>query len=229
MPPGFVPGAGQQVDSSVPWEIPGGSLFGRWLDTLSAANFHGTKFYRAAGQSDNAMTAVMFNTFTWAVLGSLAGALYIALFTMISALWVWLLSTVHVGMAARVGTMTFSVGLLLWLTCVLVGAAWGFVGPWILGGLHHLVLALFGGVREKGFAHTVRAHAYANGAASVWLAIPVLGLLLALVFHAKNHMQGYAGVHDCGEGKASVAWLMTPVCGLCSCCIAFTSCAALAG
>ena len=53
MPPGFVPGAGQQVDTAVPWEIPGGGLFARWFDTLSAANFTGAAFYRAAGQSDD--------------------------------------------------------------------------------------------------------------------------------------------------------------------------------
>jgi hypothetical protein len=78
---------------------------------------------------------------------------------------------------------------------------------------------IFGGVGQgKGYSDTVRAHAYAQSAAYMWLPIPFVGWMISLVFSIINHVTGYDETHRCGGGKAFLAWA-TPVL-ICCCCYA---------
>ncbi len=221
MPPGYVPGGGPALAGGVPWEAQGGGLFSRWWETIGAT-FKGRPFFAAAAQGDDAMSAVLFNTFTMTLLGAALGLLYIALFALFGSMFGAVFSTLGkaTGMPLGLAGAGFglALGIGLFLATTLGGAMSGFLVPWVMGGLHHLALLVLGGVPEgRTYMHTVRAHAYANAGSSIFLPIPYLGALVSLVFGIMNHVYGYDEMHRCGGGKAFAAWLAPMVCGCCGC------------
>jgi hypothetical protein len=226
MPPGYQP-AGHGLPGGVPWEGQGG-MFSRWWETVSSVNFKGEQFFASSAQSDDAMPAVMFNMTTFSFVGAVLGLIYAAVFAIWSAAIVAALSSggpggPSGGGKALAGMAGLGIGaaIAVFVGAVIAWAIWGFLAPWILGGLHHLVLLIFGGVGpNKGYSSTVRAHAYALGAAYAWAMIPGVGGLVALVFTFINHIHGYDATHRCGGGKAFLA-LIAPFLLCCCCYIAF--------
>ena len=102
-------------------------------------------------------------------------------------------------------------------------AVYGFIKPWIMGGIDHLMLMMFGGVADgKGYSDTVRAHAYASASAWAWMIIPIpyLNYFIFLVFTVINHVHAYDEVHRCGGGKAFAAAVIPAF--TCCCCAPFT-------
>jgi len=213
MPPGYQPGGATPLAGGVPWES-GGGLLSRWWATMTAVSFRGRELFAAARESDDAVRACMFSMTTGTMFGAVLGLFYVILL----AIWG---AAVMAFVPHRLGLSAASVGLgagvLLWLGCIVMGCVGGFIGPWIMGGIHHLVLAILGGVGQgKGYAHSVRVNAYAQSAAYLWVPIPVLGGLVSLVFSAKNHVEGYDVTHGCGGGKAFLAWVSPFLCCCCS-------------
>ncbi len=219
MPPGYQPGGGATpLSGGVPWESPQGGLFWRWWETMTAANFKGRELFAAVGQNDDAMSACLFSMTTWALVAAVVGFLLLIFFALWGAAMMAIMgglgSAKLGGAAAGIG---IGIGLLYWVGMVLTYAVIGFIGPWVMGGIHHLVLMLVNGVGPgKEYSHTVRTTAYASAAAMLFAPIPGVGGLISLVFNIINHITGYDQVHGCGGGKAFLAWV-TPML-LCCCC-----------
>ncbi|RLB60579.1 MAG: hypothetical protein DRI90_13420 [Deltaproteobacteria bacterium] len=216
MPPGYQPtGGGSPLQGGVPWESEHGSMLGRWWETMTAVNFRGRPFFTSAAQSDDAVSACMFSMTTGAIGGAIMGMFYMIFF----AIWGTAMFAAfgsHKAGAAMAG-MGIGMGILAWLLMVVGGCIAGFIGPWIGGGIHHLVLAMVGGVgQDKDYAHSVRVNAFAQSAAYLWAPIPGVGGLVSLGFSAKNHIEGYDITHGCGGGKAFLAWFSPVICCCCS-------------
>jgi hypothetical protein len=214
MPPGWQPQA-VLLDGGIPWEKAGGGVFSRWYQTV-AASFKGAPFFATVAESDDAMSAVAFHTMTCALVGFILGGFYFLIVSVLGLAAAGVVPGLGLGLPIA-GGATLG-GLLLWLTILTGSAATGFVMPWVVGGLHHLVLALLGGVApHRTYMHTVRAHAYANGGPWVFAAIPSLGQLIWLVLTLKNHLEAYDAMHQCGGGKAFAALVSPTVCMCCGC------------
>jgi hypothetical protein len=213
MPPGYRPHhAGRALAGGVPWEAEGGSFLGKWWQTLTAANFRGREFFAAVAEGQDAMTATVFSAVTYlfaaAALLAVGGAIFALFLTAIVAS-VGSKAAGVAGLGAAV-LAAYGVGLV-----VAMGLA-GFIGPWLIGGIHHLVLLLVSGVGPgRGYTDSVRVTAYGSAAALLFLPIPFVGSMVSLTFNAINHVTGYDLVHNCGGGKAFLAWV-SPV--LVSCC-----------
>jgi hypothetical protein len=219
MPPGYRPdGGAMPLEGGVPWESPHGGLFGRWWETMTAANFKGRELFAAVGQSDDAMSACLFSMATGAVAGAVIGLFYMVIIGIWGTAMLAIFGSLGLGKlggaAAGVGigiVFLFVVGLMI------AYAVFGFIGPWVVGGFHHLVLMMVSGVGPgKEYSHTVRVNAYASAAALLFMPVPLMGGLIVLVFNIINHVTGYDQVHRCGGGKAFLAWV-SPV-FLCCCC-----------
>ena len=113
----------------------------------------------------------------------------------------------------------FTVGFgIFYALIITVSSAVGAAGrAFIWGGIHHIVLLLFGGVgAQKSFMHTVRAAAYAEGSAMPWLWIPIAGPFIAAFYGIRNTVIGYDEAHHCGIGRAVIA-LFSPAICCCGC------------
>ncbi len=221
MPPGHHAGGGQALHGGVPWESTQGSFFGRWWETVTAINFKGRQLFAAVARSDDAMPACLFSMTTTAVFMFVAVLFVLIIYAIIGAAFLGAIGGLGGGrVSAGMAGIGAVFGFIYLIVITVVYGVVGFVAPWIGGGLHHLGLMMFGGVGQgKGYTDTVRAHAYAQSAALLWICIPFVGGLIMLVFSIINHVTAYDEVHQCGGGKAFLAWL-TPVL-ICCCCYAF--------
>ncbi len=224
MPPGYRPGGGSALEGGVPWESSHGGFLGRWWETVTAVNFRGRPFFAAAAQSNDPLPACLFSMTTMAIFMFIALLLIFTLYAIIGAAFFAALGGIPGGGRltaglAGVGLIIFAVYLVV---LTVVYAIIGFIAPWIGGGLHHLGLMLFGGVGAgRGYGDTVRAHAYAQAASLLWIPIPIVGGFVSLIFSIINHVNAYDEVHQCGGGKAFLAWL-SPVL-ICCCCYAMAA------
>lgn len=209
----------------MPWESSEGGLFGRWWATMTAINFKGRPFFSAAAaEGKDAMPAVLFSTVTGALLGAVFGTFFLIALSIGGAAMANVVSDMKGGAAAapRVGLTGVGLGVALLVGAIVVCTIGGFIGPWLLGGLHHLALLIVGAVGEgRGYGDTVRVSAYAQAGSYLWLPIPVIGSLIAIIFNLMGHVSGYDEVHRCGEGKAFLAWLSPLLMSCCGCCLWF--------
>lgn len=202
----------------VPWESTHGGMLGRWWETATAANFRAKGFYAAVADGDDPMPACLFSTATGAIVGSIFGLLGLMAVAVFSSLMLSVFGKSG-GKAVITSLVSGSIGIsaIAWATLVMVFAIGGFIGPWVVGGIHHLVLLMVNGVGPgKTYAHTVRVNAYATAGAMFLLPIPFFGPMMAAAFHVINHITGYEVVHGCGGGKAFLAWF-TPNLTCCCC------------
>jgi len=84
----------------------------------------------------------------------------------------------------------------------------------ILAGIYHLSLMIFGG-NKKGFEATFRSLAYAMGSASIGNLIPFLGAYAAGVWSVILTIIGFRTSHQITTGKAVLAYLVPLF--LCTC------------
>ena len=218
MPPGHVPSTSgtAPLPEGVPWETQRGGLFSRWWATVKAGNSDTRALFAAAVQySSGGVPACTFNMMSGAIAGFVFGLIYLVLFTVLGAAGLFDDIFGRAGLGAA--SAGFGVGIgLLYLVMITVGQAMGgFINPWIIGGIHHLVLMLFGGT-TRSFDHTVRAFGYAMGAATAWGLIPLFGAFPMMVYALKNVAQAYDETHQCGVGKAVLAMLL-PLIVCCAC------------
>jgi hypothetical protein len=214
MPPGWhhEPPAARD---GIPWESAGDSMLSRWWRTLGAT-MRGRVFYANVATSDDAMSAVTFHTVTWAVMGFVTGATYFLLLGVVGAA-----VAIPFGKGGGPGAIAGSVwlfGAACWLGLTLAGALLGFVLPWVVGGIHHLILAMLGGVPpDRTYAHTVRAQAYASAGSAIFSVVPYIGSLVTLILGVKLHIDAYNEVHRCGAGETLLALGAPLVCSCCGC------------
>jgi hypothetical protein len=114
---------------------------------------------------------------------------------------------------------SIGIGIVYWILLTGMYAFNGFIGPWIGGGIHHLLLMLFKAVGQgKEYQHSVRVYGYGIGSALPWFLVPIPGLnaLAVVVFAFINLVVGYDETHQCGPGKVLLA-LLSPVVCCCGC------------
>jgi hypothetical protein len=226
MPPGHQPrGHGNRaLSGGVPWESEDGSLLQRWWETVTATNFRNRELFAAVAQGDDAMSAVMFSTMTNLIIALAWMAVWGALMALFFTAFVGFMGSMGGPKAAATMAGTGAAILVLYgLGFVFIMGLAGFIGPWLLGGLHHLVLLMVNGVPDgKGYADTVRVTAYGGSASMLFAPIPIVGSMIALVFNAVNHVSGYDVVHGCGGGKAFLAWVSPLVMSCCCNCLFMT-------
>jgi hypothetical protein len=220
MPPGYPAASATPLAGGVPWESHELGLLSRWWETFKAVNFHGRAFFAAARQGNDAVSACVFNTMSGAIWGFAIGFLMFLFMLLVGAVGIAQGAAQKMpGMGGAVAGVSIGIGLLYVVFTVTIGAAIGFVGPWVHGGIHHLLLLMFGGTAsDKGYEHTVRAYAFAIGAATPWFLIPVpfLNSLMVAVFAFINLLVGYDETHQAGMGKVLFA-LFAPVLLCCGC------------
>lgn len=216
MPPGYQPGGTEPLQGGVPWESTAGSFVGRWFETMTAANFKSREFFAAVARGGNdAMPPVLFSMMSWTVFGLVGAVFYILLLTLFSTALAAIFKSS--GLPPSFAAAQLGVGILFAIGFVVVYGIIGFVGPWVTGGLHHLMLLMVSGVGPgREYAHTVRVHAYASAAPLLFGFVPLFGGIVMLAFSIINHVNGYDEMHRCGGGKAFLAWA-TPVI-ICCCC-----------
>ena len=224
-PPGYVPdGDTSPLQGGIPWEQKGGSIVSKWWATMKAVNGQTRPFFAAAAQNEKG-DALLFAMVSGGVSGAFLAALYVIVAVMISAGMMMAFSSVgrHSSSGSGLGAGAFTAGLtigfaiaygLVIMAASAVGAA---ARAFIWGGIHHVILMMFGGIGErKSFMHTVRAAAYAEGAAMPWMWIPIAGPFIAAFYGIRNTIVGYDETHKCGMGRAAVA-LFFPVICCCGC------------
>jgi hypothetical protein len=200
----------------VPWESPRGGVLVRWWRTWAAVSFRAGRFFEAARARDDALAACTFSMMTGAMLGVAITLSMVSLSVLSSAL-AWRLLALFGAQKLAVGllsaSITFSGG--LGLALIITFALAGFTGPWVLGGVHHLILLLLDGTKLS-YGHSVRVAAYAGGASIAWLMLPVIGWFVGFVFNVVHHVVGISATHRCGGGRAFVTWLLPHA--ACFCC-----------
>ncbi len=227
LPPGYVPsGATENLQGGVPWEQKGGSFLTKWWSTVKACNNETRPFFAAASQNESG-DAITFAMVSGAVSGAFIGLLYVILFSMLSAgilIGMPALSGSRGGSPAMSGLMAgFSIGIGIFYALIITAssAVGAVMRAFVWGGIHHVLLMLFGGIGErKTFMHTVRVVAYAEGASVPWIWIPIAGPFIALFFGIKDIVVGYDETHRCGVGKAILV-LFAPVLCCCICNLVF--------
>jgi hypothetical protein len=224
MPPGYQPPTGAApLNGGVPWEGEGG-LFGRWWETVKAANGDSRPFFAAASQNESG-SAITFSMMSGGLGGAVIGLLYAIVFGIFGTALLAIFSSVPAtrGAHGAGGAMAAGMGLFAifyFFALTIGGAINGAIGPFIIGGVHHLILMMLGGIGQgKTFMHTVRTAAYSHGAAYAWMLIPIppLAALVMMVFSIKNLTIGYDETHKCGTGKALLAIFAPIIC----CCICY--------
>ncbi|MFO0586139.1 MAG: hypothetical protein U0441_01305 [Polyangiaceae bacterium] len=227
MPANFPPGYTPETDTAalqggIPWEQKSGSLLARWWDTVKAANSQPRPFFAACAQNEKG-EAILFAMVSGLLGGALFGLFYIVIMIAVSA--GLMLGLPHAGRGAHGAEMfaagiTVGLGVFYAITFTIFGAVAAVVRAFLWGGVHHLVLMLFGGVGQgRSFMHTVRALSYAEGAAIPWACIPIVGPFIALFYAIRNVAIGYDEAHRSGIGRALLAVFSPAMC--CCCCMGF--------
>lgn len=225
-PPGYVPeGGAGALAGGVPWEQKGGSMMSKWWATVKAVNNETRPFFAAASQNEKG-DAIFFAMVSGGVSGAFIGLLYMVIFTVVGAGMFMAFSGRHASGSSGMGSGAFAAGFtvgiaIVYAVVITASSAIGAAGrAFIWGGLHHVLLMLFGGIGErKSFMHTVRAAAYAEGAALPWIWIPVAGPFIAAFYGIRNTIVGYDETHKCGMGRAALVLFAPALC--CCACMAF--------
>ncbi len=218
-PPGYSPQAGGGV---VAWEDTSKGFFGRWWTTVKDVCFDARTFYAAAAQSDNPWPAVTFAMSNAGLVGLVFGV-FLALIYMlmggIGAMSAMGTKGAAGGAGAIMGIMS-AVGIFVAILYPVMFVIQALIMPWIIGGVHHLMLVLMKGA-TRSYSHTVRVVGYA-WAGNFWIVVPIVGPLAALVFGLIAQVVGLDETHKCGIGKAIGAIALPIVlCCLCYCGFSF--------
>ncbi len=198
-----------------PWADPSLGFLARWWGTVKGVTFSPRQFYAAAAQSEDVWPPIKFSVINGTLIG-LAFGLFVALIYVVGG-GVGALSAAAGGgssgpAAAMFGIMA-ALGIGVAILYPIQFAFAGFVGPWINGGVHHLVLMLLRGANAP-YIKTVRVTAYAM-ASQFWFVVPCLGPLAAIAVHFIANAVGLDEVHKCGLGKAVAALIAVPAICIC--------------
>lgn len=223
-PPGYTPIASGGV---VAWEDKGQSLFARWWGTFKEVCFNSKRFHVAASQSDDPWPAVTFAVTTGAItglgLGLFLGLIYVAIggigaFTAMSST-----GRHGAGPAAGVFGVLAGVGVGMVVLLPLFYMLMELIGPWIIGGLHHVALLMVGGATRP-YSSTVRVVGY-SAAAEALNCVPIAGGMLAFGLRLVSKTIGLEETHKCGSGKAIFAAVFPYLLG----CLCYCACYILLG
>ncbi|RYI91593.1 MAG: hypothetical protein EON47_21175 [Acetobacteraceae bacterium] len=186
----------------VAWENPSLGFFGQWWGTVKETFIPSRAFAARIAQSESAMPAATFSLSVFALLGLVFGVLMGVMYGAMGGM-----AALSGGKSAGpIGMLVASMGVGMAIAYPLMMAVSGFVGPWIGGGIHHLMLMMMGGA-TKSYSHTVRVSGYAAGAA-LWLLVPCVGSLAYVVVMVIHNILGLDETHRCGTGKAAAAVLL---------------------
>lgn len=211
-PPG--PTGGGVPGEVVAWEDPNQGFFSRLFGTISGASTGSRAFYARVARSDDPWPAITFSVLVNTMLGLLFGLglafFYLFLGGAIAATGGGKSKDV-LGLLGVMGAMGLGSAILY----PLMMAVMGFVGPWIGGGIAHLMLTVLGGASGS-YAKSVRVSGY-SAACNLWALVPCVGGFGQLACMAISHTVGLDEAHRCGTGKAAAAvlvpWGVFAACG----------------
>ncbi|MEP7121784.1 MAG: YIP1 family protein [Byssovorax sp.] len=216
-PPGYNP---QTAAGNVAWEDASKGILGGGWETFKDACFNPKAFFAGVAQNDNPWPSITFGMATNALAGFLYGVflslIYLAIGGMVAAA-----AGSSGGRGLGAGGMGMVVGMMgamgvaVVIAYPLILAIVALIGPWISGGIYHLMLMLMKGA-TKPYTNTVRVCGYSN-AATMWMVIPGIGGLVSIGFSIVLTVVGLDETHKCGTGKA-VAAVLIPMVLLCGCC-----------
>jgi hypothetical protein len=207
----------------VAWEDSTKGFFGRWWSTVKDVCFDSRTFYASAAQNDNPWPAVTFAMSNAGLVGLVFGG-FLALLYMgmggLGALSAMGGKGASAGGAGAIMGIMSAVGIFIAILYPIMFVIQALIAPWIIGGIHHLMLVLLKGA-TRSYSHTVRVVGYA-WAANFWIVIPIVGPLAAMVFSLIAQTVGLDETHKCGIGKAIGAIVLPIVlCCLCYCGFSF--------
>jgi hypothetical protein len=214
-PPGYTPPGGG--GAAVAWEDQSRSFFSRWWGTVKEVSFNPRSFFEAASNNDNPWPGVTFGITTGGMMGLLFGIFVALIYLALGGMMAAAASSTKGGggpaaaMMGIFGVMGIGVAILYPIQFMISAL----VGPWISGGIYHLMLSILKGA-SKSYTHTVRVTAYAH-AAYFWLIVPGFGGLIVMIVSLVSNIVGLDATHKCGMGKA-VAAVLGPVVVFCTCC-----------
>ncbi len=205
---GFVPPGPMATGLVVAWEDPSLSFLGKWWGTVKESALPSRAFGAKVATSAEAMPAVTFSLSVFALFGLLVGVFVGVMYAAMGGF-----AAMAGGKSAGpIGAMMAGMGIGMAILYPLMFAAWGFVGPWISGGIHHLLLMMMSGA-SKPYSSSVRVAGYSNGT-YLWSLIPCVGGVVAFVMSIIQNILGLDETHRCGTGKAAAAVLIPIVVGL---------------
>jgi hypothetical protein len=210
----------------VAWEDKSRGLFGRWWGTVKEAMLNSRAFFAAASQSDDPWPSVTFAMTTGAFVGVVYGVLIAILYGAIGGLGALSAASSH-GRGSGGGAAAFGIiaamGIGFAVLMPVMYVFIGLIGPWINGGLYHLMLMMMGGT-SRSYSSTVRVVGYSM-AAKVCLFVPGIGGLISLVVFVMSASVGLDETHKSGLGKA-IAAVLLPFLLFCLC---YCGCSFFAG
>ncbi|MFO0762049.1 MAG: hypothetical protein U0359_36755 [Byssovorax sp.] len=218
-PPGYSPQAGGGV---VAWEDSSKGFFGRWWETVKEVCFNARGFYGAAAQNDNPWPAVTFAMSNAGLVGLVFGGFLALMYILMGGIGA--MSAMGAkgapGAAGAVMGIMSAIGIFIAILYPIMFVIQALIAPWIIGGVHHLMLVLLKGA-TRSYSHTVRVVGYA-WAGNFWIVVPIVGPLAAMIFGLIAQVVGLDETHKCGIGKAIGAIVMPLVlCCICYCGFSF--------
>jgi len=175
-------------------------------------------FFAGVAQNDNPWPAITFGMATGGFAGFLYGVfvsiIYLAIGGVMAAALGGTRGIGSAGPGMMMGAMGL-VGVFAIFVYPMLFAMSALIGPWITGGVYHLMLLLLRGATRP-YTTTVRVVGYSN-AATLWMLIPGVGSLVSLGFHLVLAVIGLDETHKCGVGKA-IAAVLLPIVLICGCC-----------
>jgi hypothetical protein len=174
---------------SVAWEDPSRrGIFSRWWSTWAKSQFSPTQFWREMPADRGHLKPIGYAAFL-----AVQALLFVGL---------PLFGLTGLAMAAE-GEPAESYAILaglyvLMFPAVYVGTA---LGTWVGAALWHLPLKVLGA--KGGYQTTVRAIAYTSGA-KVWIALPVLGMILAPLLSVAQFTYAFRHAHGMGPVRAFI-------------------------
>ncbi len=214
-PPGYTP---PTAAGAVAWEDASKGLVGGGWETFKEACFNPRAFFAAAAQNDNPWPAITFGMATGGVAGLIYGIftslIYVAVGGMMASMFRGIPGMGSGSPGAMMGVMG-AMGVFAIVAYPILFALSALIGPWISGGIYHLMLMMLGGATRP-YTNTVRIVGYSN-ASTMWMIIPGVGSLISLGFHLVLTVIGLDETHKCGVGKA-VGAVLLPIVLICGCC-----------
>jgi hypothetical protein len=214
-PPGYTP---PSAAGAVAWEDANKGVVGGGWETFKEACFNPRTFFAGVAQSDNPWPAITFGMTSGAFAGLIYGVFVSLIYVAVGGMMASAFSGIP-GMGSGSPGMMMGVmgamGVFAIIAYPIMFALSALIGPWISGGIYHLMLMMLGGTTRP-YTSTVRVSGYAN-ASTLWMIVPGVGSLISLGFHLVLTVIGLDETHKCGVGKAVGAVLM-PVVLFCGCC-----------
>ncbi len=183
-------------EGGIPWENESSAQ--AMLETVKGVLFDPTATFGRAAQRQSISAALIYCL----ALGMLGGVISTVWQTLLGASLTSALSGMS-GADPSLGAMVGSssiVGIFMVPVSVLVGT-------FLMSGIVHLALMMFGGA-EEGFEATFRAYAFATGSTAIFQVVPIVGGFVSVIWGLVAAIMGITAMQRVESWKAALAVLL---------------------